>query len=114
VHLQNVFVCLHLYIIFHARFLCVYVLIACSSKHLCGIAQLDAGYVTVCSAERTKAFSRVACLSVDGRGCYNMVSEIHFSTLSMDEPIKLSEEFFYTGFISKWPDFGLQSIHGKK
>jgi hypothetical protein len=28
--------------------LCIYVLIACSSKNLCGIAHLDDGYVTVC------------------------------------------------------------------
>ena len=50
--------------------MCVYVLIACSSKILCGIAQLDAGYVTVCSAERTKVFSHVECLGVGGQGCY--------------------------------------------
>jgi len=36
-----------------AKFMCVYILIAYSSKNLCGIAQLDAGYVTVCFAERT-------------------------------------------------------------
>jgi hypothetical protein len=40
-----------------ARVLCVYILIACSSKNLCGIAQLDVGYVTVCSAERTSKSS---------------------------------------------------------
>ena len=33
--------------------MCVYILIACSSKNLCGIAQLDAAYVIVCSAKRT-------------------------------------------------------------
>jgi hypothetical protein len=32
-----------------ARVLCAYVLIACSLKNLCGIAQLVVGYVTVCS-----------------------------------------------------------------
>jgi hypothetical protein len=31
----------------------VYILIECSSKNLCGIAQLDVGHVTICSAERT-------------------------------------------------------------
>jgi hypothetical protein len=31
----------------------VYILIACSFKNLCGIAQLDVGYVTICSVERT-------------------------------------------------------------
>jgi hypothetical protein len=46
------------YIYVSARVLCVYILIACSSKNLCGIAQLDTGYVTVCSAERTV---RVLC-----------------------------------------------------
>jgi hypothetical protein len=30
----------------------VYNLIACSSKNLCGIAQLDVGYVILCSAKR--------------------------------------------------------------
>jgi hypothetical protein len=43
----------HVYILYIykvlARVLCVYVLIACSSKNLCGIAQLDVGYVIVCS-----------------------------------------------------------------
>jgi hypothetical protein len=41
------------YIYVSARVLCVYILIACNSKNLCGIAQLDTGYVTVCSIERT-------------------------------------------------------------
>jgi hypothetical protein len=53
VHLQDVFVCLRFIYNASARVLCVYILIACSSKNLCGIAQLDTGYVTVCSAERT-------------------------------------------------------------
>jgi hypothetical protein len=78
-----------LYII-SARVLCVYVLIACSSKNLCGIAQLDVGYVTVCSAERMKEFSHVSWPDLGGRGCYNMVSELQFSTLSLDGPSKLS------------------------
>jgi hypothetical protein len=41
-----------------ARVLCVYMLIAYSpsKKNLCGIAQLDTGYVTVCSIERTVRF----------------------------------------------------------
>ena len=43
-----------LYINASARDLSAYNLIAYSSKNLCGIAQLDVGYVTVCSAERTK------------------------------------------------------------
>jgi hypothetical protein len=34
------------------RVLCVYILIACSLKNLCGIAKLDVGYVTICSVER--------------------------------------------------------------
>jgi hypothetical protein len=49
VHLQNVFVCLRFIYKVSTRVLCVYILIACSSKNLCGIAQLDVGYVTVCS-----------------------------------------------------------------
>jgi hypothetical protein len=78
------------YIYFSARVLCVYILIACSSKNLCGIAQLDAGYVTVCFAERMTEFSRVSWPGLGGRGRYNMVSELQFSTLSLDGPNKLS------------------------
>jgi hypothetical protein len=41
-----------LYIMLLQEF-CVYIfLIACSSKNLCGIAQLVFGYVIVCFAER--------------------------------------------------------------
>jgi hypothetical protein len=69
VHLHNVFVCLH-FIYISARVLCVYILIACSSKNLHGIAQLDVGYVIVCSAERMKVFSRVPWPSLGGQGCY--------------------------------------------
>jgi hypothetical protein len=36
-----------------------------------------------------KAFSRVAWPDMGGQGCYNMVLEIHFSTLSLDGPSKL-------------------------
>jgi hypothetical protein len=50
--------------------MCAYVLIAYSSKNLCGIAQLDAGYVTVCYAERTKLFSGIAWPGMGGWGCY--------------------------------------------
>jgi hypothetical protein len=56
----DVFVCLRFIYNASARVLCVYILIACSSKIVCGIAQLDVGYVTVCSAERIKEFSGVA------------------------------------------------------
>jgi hypothetical protein len=35
----------------------VYNLIACSSKTLCGIAQLDVGYVIVCSIDRASKIS---------------------------------------------------------
>ena len=70
--------------------MCVYILIACSSKNGCGIAELDVGYVTVCSTERMKAFSRVSWPNLGGRRHYNMVSELQFSTLSLDGPSKLS------------------------
>ena len=83
--LHNVFVFLH-FIYEVPQMLCVYVLIACSLKILCGIAQLDVGYVTVCSTERMKSFSCVACLDMGRRGCYNMVLELWFSTLSLDGP----------------------------
>jgi hypothetical protein len=52
-YLHNVFVCLHFIYNASIRVLCVYILIACSSKNLCGITQLDTGYVTVCFIERT-------------------------------------------------------------
>jgi hypothetical protein len=77
------------YIYVSARALCVYNLIACSSKNLCGIAQYDVGFVTVCSAERTKVFSGVAWPGMDGRGRYKLVSKLQFSTLSLDGPNKL-------------------------
>jgi hypothetical protein len=51
-----------------ARVLCAYVLIVCSSKSLCGIAQLDPRYVIVCSAERMKVFSGVAWTNMGGSG----------------------------------------------
>jgi hypothetical protein len=53
-------------------------------KTLCGIAQLDVGHVTICSAKRMTMLSHVACPNMGGWGCYNMVSELHFSTLSLD------------------------------
>jgi hypothetical protein len=49
----DVFACLHFIYNASARVLCVYILIAYSSKNSCGIAQLDTGYVTVYSVERT-------------------------------------------------------------
>jgi hypothetical protein len=88
-----IYICICLftfYIYVSTRVLCVYILIACSSKNLCGIAQLDVGYVTVCSTERTKVFSHVSWPDLGGRGRYNMVSELQFSTLSLDGPNKLS------------------------
>jgi hypothetical protein len=67
-------ICLFMFYIYvSTRALCVYILIPCNSKNLCDIAQLDVGYVTVCSAERMKAFSSVAWPSMGGQGCYNMV-----------------------------------------
>jgi hypothetical protein len=49
------YICICVFTFFYIKLLqelCVYILIACSSKKLCGIAQLDVGYVTVCSAKR--------------------------------------------------------------
>jgi hypothetical protein len=37
-----------------------------------------------------KVFSGVAWTDMGGRGCCNMVSELQFSTLSLDEPSKWS------------------------
>jgi hypothetical protein len=68
-----VFVCLlyiYIYIYVSARALCVYILFACSSKNLCGKAQLDARYVTVCSAERAV---RVLWCCVDRHGWSRML-----------------------------------------
>jgi hypothetical protein len=101
------------YIYVSARVLCVYILIACSSKNLCGIAKLDVGYVTVCSAKRMKEFSRVSWLDLGGQGRYNMISELQFSTVILDGPSKSSEAKFHRGFILKWPNFKFQSVHGK-
>jgi hypothetical protein len=78
------------YIYVSARVSCVYILTTCGLKNLCGIAQLDTGYVIVCSIERTQDFFGIAWPDMDGKGRYNMVSELHFSTLSLDGPRKLS------------------------
>jgi hypothetical protein len=78
------------YIYVSSRVLCIYILIACSSKNLCDIAQLDTVYVTICSVERMKDFSSIEWPNMDGQGRYNMVSELQFSTLSLDGPNKLS------------------------
>jgi hypothetical protein len=59
-------------------------------------------------------FCCVSWLDLGGWGRYNMVLEIHFSTLSLDGPGRLSEAKFYGVFISKWSNFELQNIHGKK
>jgi hypothetical protein len=40
--------------------------------------------------QRMKDFSSVAWLDLGGRGCYNMVLELQFSTLSLDRSSKLS------------------------
>ena len=61
---------IYIYIYVSARVFCVYILIACNSKNLCGITQLDVGYVTVCSVERIKVFSGIACLDMCGQECY--------------------------------------------
>jgi hypothetical protein len=58
------------YIYVFARALCLYILIACSSKNLSGITQLDVGYVIVCSVKRTKVFSHVSWPDLGGRGHY--------------------------------------------
>jgi hypothetical protein len=39
--------------------------------------------------QRMKVFSGVAWPGLGGRGCYNMVSDLQFSTLSLDRPSKL-------------------------
>jgi hypothetical protein len=90
VHLQMHLYVHVIYICFRKRSVCIYILIACSAKNLCVIAQLDVGYVTVCSVERMKELSEVTWADLGGRGCYNMVSEIQFSTLSLDGLSKLS------------------------
>jgi hypothetical protein len=60
-----------LYIYVSARALCVYILIACSSRKLCGIAQMDVGYIIVCSVERRRELSGVVWPDLGGLGCYN-------------------------------------------
>jgi hypothetical protein len=68
-HLQMYLYVYVLYIRFCKSSMCIYIFIPCSAKHLCGIAQLGPGYVTVCSAERMKVFSHVAWPGMGGRGC---------------------------------------------
>jgi hypothetical protein len=73
--IHEMYLCVYDFFIYiSTRVLCVYILIACSLKNLCGIAQLYIGYVAVCSAERMKVFSCVSWFDLGGRGCYNMVS----------------------------------------
>jgi len=57
-----------LYIKFCKSYVCI-CLIPCSSKFLCGIAQLDVGYVTIWY-QRMKVFSGVAWSNLGGQGCY--------------------------------------------
>jgi hypothetical protein len=59
------YIYIYIYIYISARVLCVYI--------LCGIAQLDVGYVIVCSAKRTRAFSRVSWPDLGGQGCYKSI-----------------------------------------
>jgi hypothetical protein len=40
--------------------------------------------------KKMKAFSGVAWPDMDGLGCYDMVLELHFSTLRLDGSSKLS------------------------
>jgi hypothetical protein len=40
-------------------------------------------------SRETKVFSGVAWPDMGGRGCYNIVSELQFSTLILDGPGKL-------------------------
>jgi hypothetical protein len=53
IYIMYLSIYIFIYICFHRSSMCICILIACSSKSLCGIAQLDVGYVTICSAERT-------------------------------------------------------------
>jgi hypothetical protein len=55
-HLHNVFIYLHFIYKSSARVMFVYMFNCMHfKKTLCGIAQLDVGYVTICSAERRKS-----------------------------------------------------------
>jgi hypothetical protein len=75
VHLQMYLSVYVLYIYFQKSSVCIY--FNCMQfKNFMWHSQLDVGYVTVCSVERRKAFSRVAWLDLGGRGCYNMVSKL--------------------------------------
>jgi hypothetical protein len=44
--------------------------------------------------------------------CYNMVSELQFSTLSLDGPCKWKlKQKFQSELLSKWTKFEFQSVH---
>jgi hypothetical protein len=60
--IYSMYLFVYVYIYVFARALCVYILIERSSKNLCGITELDARYVTVCSIERMK--SVISCIVV--------------------------------------------------
>jgi hypothetical protein len=89
VYLQYVLSFYVIYIYFHKTSVCIY--FNCMQiENLRGIAQLDVRYVTIYSVERMKVFSHVSWPGLGHQGCYNMVSELHFSTLSLDGLSKLS------------------------
>jgi hypothetical protein len=58
-------------------------------------------------------FSGEERLDLGGWGCYNMRASVFNTEPGWAEQV-LVEAKFHRGFISKWPNFELQSIHGKK
>jgi hypothetical protein len=69
-------------------------------------------YVTNWYQSIVSVFYGVAWLGIGGWGCYIMVSEPQFSTLSLDGPCKWKLKLnFHRESLSKWPNFELQSIH---
>jgi hypothetical protein len=60
-----------LYIMFHKSFVCICFICMQFKKFKWHSSVLDVGYVTICSTERTKVFSRVSWPDLGGRGHYN-------------------------------------------
>jgi hypothetical protein len=106
VYLQMYLYVYVLYIDASARDLSTYNLIAYSSKNSCGIAQLDVGYVPVCSVERTKRvlWHSVARHGWSGTLQYGIKATIFNTEPGWAEQVELKrnfiEDLFRSGQIS--------------
>jgi hypothetical protein len=59
-----------------------------------------------------RVFDGVAWPDLGGWGCYNLVSELQFSTLSLDGPCKWKlKQTFQRELLSKWKKLEFQNVH---